>query len=134
MLELDAGAHLTTFEQAEAVHACLPEARDELMRTQTLDATTLATMFPFLSNSLSMPDGVLMGITETREPVMLNPWDRSLENPHLFIGGGDGSGESYPGQLLVGSDLPPYRARGGPGLLSDPELQITRAAQRLLGT
>jgi hypothetical protein len=99
MLELDAGAHVTTFEQAEALHSCLPEARDELMRTQTLDATTLATMFPFLSNSLYMPDGVLMGITETREPVMLNPWDRSLENPHLFIGGVTGSGKSYLGKL-----------------------------------
>src|SRR5258706_16283441 len=99
MLEVDAGRDLTTFEQVEAVHACLPEARDELMRTQTLDATTLATMFPFLSNSLYMPDGVLMGITETREPVMLNPWDRSLENPHLFIGGGTGAGQRHLGQV-----------------------------------
>ena len=36
--------------------------RDELLRTFTLDSTTLATMFPFLSNSLMMPGGVLVGM------------------------------------------------------------------------
>src|SRR5260221_3843549 len=87
LLSLDAAAHPTTFEQAEAFQSCLPQARDELLRTFTLDSTTLATMFPFLSNSLVMPGGVLMGISETHEPVLLNPWDSSLENPHLFIGG-----------------------------------------------
>src|SRR5258708_5940879 len=87
LLSLDAATHPTTFEQVEALQSCLPQARDDLLRTTTLDSTTLATMFPFLSNSIIMPDGILMGISETREPVPLNPWDNSLENPHLFIGG-----------------------------------------------
>jgi hypothetical protein len=134
MLELDAGAHLTTFEQAEAMHACLPEARDELMRTQTLDATTLATMFPFLSNSLYMPDGVLLGMTETREPVMLNPWDRSLENPHLFIGGVTGSGKSYLGKLLVERDLLLNGSRGDQVFVIDPDLEYAGLAEALGGT
>src|SRR6266566_1151439 len=105
LLSLDATAHPTSFEQAEVFQACLPQARDELLRTFTLDATTLATMFPFQSNSLSMPGGVLVGMSETHEPVLLNPWDASLENPHLFIGGVTGSGKSYLGKLLVERDL-----------------------------
>jgi len=87
LLSLDAAAHPATFEQVEALQSCLPQVRDELLRTFTLDSTTLASMFPFLSNSLMMPGGVLVGVSETHEPVLLNPWDSSLENPHLFIGG-----------------------------------------------
>ena len=105
LLSLDAATHSTTFEQVESLQSCLPQARDELLRTTTLDSTTLATMFPFLSNSLIMPDGLLMGISETYEPLLLNPWDSSLENPHLFIGGVTGSGKSYLGKLLVERDL-----------------------------
>ena len=55
LLSLDAAAHPATFEQVEVLQSCLPQARDELLRTFTLDSTTLATMFPFLSNSLMMP-------------------------------------------------------------------------------
>ena len=105
LLSLDAAAHPATFEQVEVLQSCLPQARDELLRTFTLDSTTLATMFPFLSNSLMMPGGALVGVSETHEPVLLNPWDSSLENPHLFIGGVTGSGKSYLGKLLVERDL-----------------------------
>ena len=93
------------------MQSCLPQARDELLRTFTLDSTTLATMFPFHSNSLSMPGGVLVGVSETHEPVLLNPWDASLENPHLFIGGVTGSGKSYLGKLLVEFGLRSFDAR-----------------------
>ena len=62
----------------------------------------LATAFPFISNSLYMPGGVLMGMTDTGEPVMLDAWDESLENPHAFIGGVTGAGKSYLGKLLIG--------------------------------
>src|SRR5260370_17063040 len=48
LFSLDAAAHPTTFEQAEAFQSCLPQARDQLLRTCTPDSTTLATMFPFL--------------------------------------------------------------------------------------
>jgi type IV secretory pathway VirB4 component len=81
-----------------------------------------------------MPDGVLMGITETREPVMLNPWDRSLENPHLFIGGVTGSGKSYLGKLLVERDLLLNGARGDQVFVIDPDLEYAGLAQALGGT
>jgi TraC protein/Helicase HerA, central domain len=134
LLSLDVAAHPTTFEQAEVFQVCLLQARDELLRTFTLDATTLATMFPFQSNSLSMPGGVLVGISETHEPVLLNPWDSSLENPHLFIGGVTGSGKSYLGKLLVERDLLLNWQRGDQSVVIDPDLEYQPLAQALGGT
>ena len=134
LLSLDAAAHPATFEQAEVLQSCLPQARDELLRTFTLDSTTLATMFPFLSNSLMMPGGVLVGVSETHEPVLLNPWDASLENPHLFIGGVTGSGKSYLGKLLVERDLLLNWQRGDQCFVIDPDLEYQQLAEALGGT
>jgi hypothetical protein len=134
LLSLDAAAHPTLFEQTELLQSGLPQARDELLRTCTLDSTTLATMFPFQSNSLSMPGGVLMGVSETHEPVLLNPWDGSLENPHLFIGGVTGSGKSYLGKLLVERDLLLNWQRGDQCFVIDPDLEYQQLAKALDGT
>ena len=134
LLSLDAATHPTTFEQLAAFQSCLPQARDDLRRTVTLDATTLAAMFPFLSNSLVMPGGVLVGISETHEPVLLNPWDASLENPHLFIGGVTGSGKSYLGKLLVERDLLMHGQRGQQSFVIDPDLEYQHLAGALGGT
>jgi Helicase HerA, central domain len=134
LLSLDAAAHSTTFEQAEALQSCLPQARDELLRTCTLDSTTCASMFPFQSNSLIMPDGVLVGISQTHEPVLLNPWDGSLENPHVFIGGVTGSGKSYLGKLLVERDLLQHWQRGDESVVIDPDLEYLALAESLGGT
>jgi hypothetical protein len=134
LLSLDAAAHPATFEQTEALQSCLPQARDELLRTCTLDSTTLATMFPFQSNSLSMPGGMLVGVSETHEPVLLNPWDTALENPHLFIGGVTGSGKSYLGKLLVERDLLLNWRRGDQSFVIDPDLEYQQLAEALGGT
>ena len=42
-------ARPTTYEHAPAFRSFLPEARDELRRTFTLDCSSLATAFPFIS-------------------------------------------------------------------------------------
>jgi hypothetical protein len=134
LLSLDGAAHPATFEQVELLQSCLPQARDELLRTTTLDSTTLATMFPFQSNSLSMPGGVLVGVSETHEPVLLNPWNNELENPHLFIGGVTGSGKSYLGKLLVERDLLLNCQRGDQCFVIDPDLEYQQLAEALGGT
>ncbi len=134
LLSLDAAAHPATYEQVEILQSCLPQARDDLLRTFTLDSTTLATMFPFLSNSLMMPGGALVGVSETHEPVLLNPWDVSLENPHLFIGGVTGSGKSYLGKLLVERDLLLNWQRGDQSFVIDPDLEYHQLAEALGGT
>ncbi len=134
MLLLDAAAHPTTFEHVQAFRSFLPEARDELMRTCTLDTTSLATAFPFLSNSLSMPGGVLMGMTDTGEPVLLNAWDETLENPHTFIGGVTGAGKSYLGKLLIERDLLLHGPQAQHCYVIDPDQEYTPLAQALGGS
>jgi hypothetical protein len=135
LLSLDAAAHPTTFEQAEVFQSCLPQARDELLRAWgRQDSTTLATMFPFQSNSLAMPGGVLVGMSETHEPVLLNPWDSALENPHVFIGGVTGSGKSYLGKVLVERDLLLNWQRGDQCVVIDPDLEYQQLAEALGGT
>jgi hypothetical protein len=134
LLSLDAAAHPATFEQVEILQSCLPQVRDELLRTFTLDSTTLATMFPFLSNSVMLPGGVLVGVGETHEPVLLNPLDSSVENPHLFIGGVTGSGKSYLGKLLVERDLLLNWQRGDQCFVIDPDLEYQQLAEALGGT
>ncbi len=135
MLFLDTTAHTTTFEHAQAFRSFLPEARDELMRTVTLDTTSLATALPFISNSLYMPDGVLVGMTDTGEPVMLNAWDERLENPHAFIGGVTGAGKSYLGKLLIERDMILQRAGGQREhiYVIDPDQEYTPLATALGG-
>src|SRR5258708_30380544 len=49
-------------------------------------ASSVATMFPFMSNALTMPGGAFLGLTGTGEPVLLDPWNAALENPHAFVG------------------------------------------------
>jgi hypothetical protein len=134
LLSLDAATHPATFEQVEAFQSCLPQARDELLRTSTQVSTTLGTMIPFQSNSLSMPGGVLMGVSETHEPVRLDPWSNELENPHLFIGGVTGSGKSYLGKLLVERDLLLNWQRGDQCFVIDPDLEYQQLAEALGGT
>lgn len=134
MLLLDTAAHPTTFEHAQAFRSFLPEARDELMRTFTLDTASLATAFPFISNSLYMPGGVLMGITDTGEPVMMNAWDEALENPHTFIGGVTGAGKSYLGKLLIERDLLLHGEQGEHFYVVDPDQEYTSLAAALGGT
>src|SRR5258708_32121687 len=109
---LDAVAHATTFEHAQAFRSFLPEARDELRRTIPLDATSVSSTFPFLSNALMMPGGAFLGLSGTGEPVLPDPWHPSLENPHAFVAGGRGGGKTYLGQTWLGS-APLLKGREG---------------------
>ncbi len=131
---LDPVAYPTTFEQAQALRTCLPEGQDELRRTITLDSTSLATTFPFLSNSLIMPSGCLLGMTGAGEPVLLDPWDPSLENPHAFVGGVTGAGKSYLGKLWLARSLLFNGAQGERCSVIDPDGEYAPLAEAFGGS
>ncbi|HVU68421.1 MAG TPA: DUF87 domain-containing protein, partial [Ktedonobacteraceae bacterium] len=131
---LDAVAHPATFEHAQAFRSCLPEARDELGRTITLDASSIATTFPFISNALMMPGGTFLGLTGTGEPVLLNPWDASLENPHAFMGAVTGAGKSYLGKLWIERGLLINGKTGERVSVIDPDGEYEKLAHRMGGT
>ncbi len=131
---LDAVAHTVTFEQAQAFRSFLPECRDELARTITLDAASVASTFPFLSNALTMPGGTFLGLTGTGEPVLLDPWNASLENPHAFVGGVTGGGKSYLGKLWMERSLLMNGVKGERSAVIDPDGEYLNVAQALGGT
>jgi hypothetical protein len=114
-------ARPTTYEHAPAFRSFLPEARDELRRTFTLDCSSLATAFPFISNSLFMPDGVLVGITPHGEPIAIDEWSESLDNPHEFCGAITGAGKSYLYKIRIMRELLQHRKRGLQVVVIDPE-------------
>jgi hypothetical protein len=114
-------ARPTTYEHAPAFRSFLPEARDELRRTFTLDCSSLATAFPFISNSLFMPSGVLVGITPNGEPVVIDEWGESLDNPHEFCGAITGAGKSYLYKIRIMRELLQHRKRGLQVVVIDPE-------------
>jgi len=114
-------ARPTTLEHAQAFRSFLPEVHDELLRTLTLESTSLATAFPFISNSLFMPMGVLAGITAAGEPVVIDEWDESLENPHEFAGAITGAGKSYFYKIRIMRELLQHRKRGLQDLIIDPD-------------
>src|SRR5947209_4238122 len=91
-----AHSRVAILEQERAFRACLPTARDDLLVYRNLDTGSLATTFPFTSSSLSMERGVLYGVaTRSQSPVIVDPFDASLENANLAVFAMAGAGKSY---------------------------------------
>jgi hypothetical protein len=131
---LDAVAHPVTFEHAQAFRSFLPENHDELARTITLDSASLATTFPFMSNALTMPGGAFLGVTGTGEPVLLDPWNAALENPHAFVGGVTGGGKSYLGKLWLERSLLVNGVHGERYAVIDPDGEYLTLAEAFGGS
>ena len=126
-------AHPTTYEHAPAFRSFLPAAHDELRRTMTLDCSSLSTAFPFISNSLFMRDGVLVGITPNGEPVVIDEWSESLDNPHEFCGAITGAGKSYLSKIRIMRELLQHRKRGLQVVVIDPEKEYEDLCSALGG-
>src|SRR5438105_1327654 len=123
-----AHSRVAILEQERAFRACLPTARDELLAYRNLDTTSLATTFPFTSGSLSMERGVLYGVaTRSQSPVIVDPFDASLENANLAVFAMAGAGKSYFVKLMALRNL----LAGVDFLIVDPENEyagVCRAA------
>src|SRR5258707_3272567 len=125
-----AHSRVAILEQERAFRACLPTGRDELLAYRNLDTTTLATTFPFRSGSLSMERGVLYGVaTRSQTPVIIDPFDASLENANLAVFAMAGAGESYFLKLLALRNL----LAGVDFLVVDPEDEYGQVCQAAEG-
>src|SRR5947209_7836595 len=113
-----AHSRVAILEQERAFRACLPTARDDLLVYRNLDTGSLATTFPFTSSSLSMERGVLYGVaTRSQSPVIVDPFDASLENANLAVFAMAGAGKSYFVKLMALRNL----LAGVDFLIVDPE-------------
>lgn len=78
----------------------LPAGADKLMITRNMDTTSLATTFPFTSSELTSDRGVLYGVNEHNDSLVI--FDRfSMENANMVVFAKSGAGKSYAVKLEV---------------------------------
>lgn len=125
-----AHSRVAVLEQDLGFRACLPQADDTLRVYRNLDTGSLATLFPFASSSLTMDQGVLLGIARhNHSPVIVDPFDDSLENANLVIFAKSGAGKSYFTKLVLLRSL----LREVDCLVIDPEDEYARVCQAVGG-
>jgi len=113
-----AHARTAVLEQDTAFQSCLPQGQDQLLLYRNLDTSSVATMFPFSSSSLTMERGVLYGIARhNHSPVIVDPFDDSLENANMVVFATSGAGKSYFTKLMALRNL----LLGVDFLVIDPE-------------
>lgn len=84
----------TTLQMEDGFKSTLPIGQDPLMVTRNMDTTSLATTFPFTSSELTANQGILYGINEYNDSLVI--FDRfSLENANSVIFAKSGAGKSY---------------------------------------
>jgi hypothetical protein len=118
------------WEQERGFRSCLPEARDQLMVPRNLDTSALAATLPFVGPSLAMESGMLVGLARTSQaPVLLDPFDRSLDNANLVVVAPAGAGKSFFCKLLMLRQL----CSGTDCIAVDPENEYGRVAEAAAG-
>lgn len=87
-----------SLQMEDGLHSTSPLGADRLSITRNMDTTSLATTFPFVSAELSSDRGVLFGINEVNDSLVV--FDRfSLENYNSVIFATSGAGKSYAVKL-----------------------------------
>ena len=85
---------ISTLQMEDAFKSTIPMGLDRLFITRNMDTTSLASIFPFTSAMLSQDKGVLYGINEQNQSLIV--FDRySLENANEVVLGKSGAGKSY---------------------------------------
>ncbi|MCB9801848.1 MAG: ATP-binding protein [Pseudomonadales bacterium] len=89
-----------TLQMAEGFKNTLPMGTDKLLITRNMDTTSLATTFPFTSSELTMETGIVYGINEHNDSLVI--FDRfKMENANMVIFAKSGAGKSYTVKLEI---------------------------------
>lgn len=87
-------------QMEEGIKTTLPMGRDRLMVTRNMDTTSLATTFPFTTSELTANEGILYGLNEHNDSLII--FDRfTLENANSVVFGKSGGGKSYMVKLEI---------------------------------
>jgi conjugal transfer ATP-binding protein TraC len=114
------------WEQERGLRSCFPEARDALLVPRNLDTSALAATLPFVGASLAMDNGMLVGVARVGQtPVLLDPFDRSLDNANQVVVAPAGAGKSFFCKLLMLRQL----INGTDCIAVDPENEYGRVAE-----
>lgn len=87
-------ARTAALEMEEAFKTILPLGQDTIFITHDMDTTSLATTFPFTSSELTANEGIMYGINEHNDSLII--FDRfTLENANSVVFAKSGAGKSY---------------------------------------
>lgn len=83
-----------SLQMEDAFKTTQPICVDKMMVTRNMDTTSLATTFPFTSSELTANEGVMYGINEHNDSLII--FDRfSMENANEIFLGKSGAGKSF---------------------------------------
>ena len=89
-----------TLQMDDGFKSTLPMGVDKLQVTRNMDTTSLATTFPFTSSELTMETGIVYGINEHNDSLVI--FDRfKMENANMVIFAKSGAGKSYTVKLEI---------------------------------
>lgn len=87
-----------TLQMEEGFKTTLPAGIDKLQINRNMDTTSLATTFPFTSSELTSDTGIVYGINEHNDSLVI--FDRfSMENANMVVFAKSGAGKSYAMKL-----------------------------------
>lgn len=90
----------SALQMDEGFKTTLPMGIDRLSVTRNMDTTSLATTFPFTSSELTMETGIVYGINEHNDSLVI--FDRfRMENANMVIFAKSGAGKSYTVKLEI---------------------------------
>lgn len=93
-------AKTATLQMENAFKTTLPMGRDLLQINRNMDTTSLATTFPFTSSELTANEGIMYGINEHNDSLVV--FDRfTLENANMVVFAKSGAGKSYMVKLEI---------------------------------
>ncbi len=117
-----------TLQMEDGFKTTLPYGLDRVQQTRNMDTTSLSSMFPFSSATLTQNKGVLYGINEQNASLVV--FDRfSMENANEIVFGKSGSGKSY----LIKLEILRTFMFGTEVIVIDPENEYELVAKALGG-
>lgn len=121
-------AKQTTLQMGNGFKNTLPMGVDHFKVNRNMDTTSLATTFPFTSSELSMETGIMYGVNEHNDSLVI--FDRfQMENANMVIFAKSGAGKSYTvkleiiRQLMFGVDV----------VVLDPEHEYEALSKKMDG-
>ena len=117
-----------TLQMGEGFKTTLPMGIDKLNVTRNMDTTSLATTFPFTSSELTMETGIVYGINEHNESLVI--FDRfKMENANMVVFAKSGAGKSYTVKLEILRQI----MFGAEVIVLDPEHEYEELAKAVGG-
>ncbi len=117
-----------SLQMEEGFISTTPIGADSLYLTHNMDTTSLATTFPFVSSELTSNEGIMYGINEHNESLII--FDRfSLENANAVVFAKSGAGKSYMVKLEALRSL----MFGTEVIIIDPEREYEPLAKSIGG-